>query len=121
MLWELNKNSLIQLIEDLNYEMFEKFGDDGNDHIGFSFSTDGNVYSIEFIGYQVWCSEDEECFESFKEDNPDSPIETEREFVVSQIQKNIKPVIDRLQFINQLPLNIGVEDAEIPEEVATAN
>jgi len=59
---EITEKEIIELVNDLNCDLFEKFeklGEDYDGEVMLEYRTIGVASSVMFLGYQIWCSENE--------------------------------------------------------------
>jgi len=55
----ITEQDIIELVNNLNCNMFEKWGEDYDGEVIFEYRTIGVAASIMFLGYRVWGSEEE--------------------------------------------------------------
>ena len=88
----------VELIEELNSEIFEKLGEKtfGNYPFGFFLATDGIEEYIEFLGHQIWSSQDDER-NYINENTPEEDYEPLEDYLRREASK-ICEMIGKLNF-----------------------
>ena len=88
----------VQIIENLNVEIFDKLGEKvhGNYPFEFYLSTNGLCEIVEFLGHQIWNSEDDER-KYVNENTPAEDYEPLEDFLRREASKICK-MIGKLDF-----------------------
>lgn len=79
---------VIQVIDDLNFQCWEEMGSDNNSYLTpFIFSSNGYSFDVEFLGHQIWTSEDSLYFDS------DTPEVLQRDLMPTEIRERLITVL----------------------------
>ena len=81
----------IELLYELNQELFDKLGQDIYDNypIRFEYNTDGLEDAINFLGMQIWCSANDER-EYINENTPAEDYEPLEDYIRREATKICK-------------------------------